>query len=74
MVDKVIQYIVVFLFFIGAISLMLAALHFSRYKKRPSGCCGGGHCESGEENYHSCYREKADFVEKYKSGMETAKR
>jgi hypothetical protein len=74
MVNKVIQYIVVFLFFIGAISLMLAALQFSRYKKRPSGCCGGGHCEDAEEIYHSCYHEKADFVEKYKSGMETAKR
>ena len=39
-----IQYIVVLLFSILALSLMLAALHFSRYKKRPSGCCGGLHC------------------------------
>lgn len=69
-----IQYIVVFLFFIGAISLMLAALHFSRYKKRPSGCCGGGHCKTGEETYHSCYHEKVDFVDKYKSNMESVDR
>ncbi len=72
-----IQYIIAFLFFIAAISIMLAALHFSQYKKRPSGCCGGGHCETdqgGDKSYHSCYREKVDFVEKYKSTAGTTER
>lgn len=65
-----IQYLVAFLLFIGAISLMLFALHFSQYKKRPSGCCGGGHCGTDlndETKVHSCYSEKAEFVENYKS-------
>jgi len=53
-----------------AFSGMLAALHFSQYRKRASGCCGGGHCstdENGETIGHSCYDEKMNFVEKYKA-------
>jgi len=38
------QYLVVFAFFIFAIGLMLASLHFSQYKKKSEGCCGGGNC------------------------------
>ena len=63
-----ISYIVAFLFFIGAIALMLFALQFSQYKKRPSGCCGGGHCSTGndgETKIHSCYSEKSEFVDNY---------
>ena len=49
---------------------MILSLHFSKYKKRPSGCCGGGHCKTGndgETQVHSCYDEKIDFVDKYKT-------
>lgn len=65
-----IEYIVVFLFFVLAFAGMLAALHFSKYRKRASGCCGGGHCstdQDGEAAGHSCYDEKVDFVDKYKA-------
>lgn len=68
------QYIVVFLFFVAAFALMLAALHFSQYKKRPSGCCGGGHCSPEDKEdgkYPGCYGEKVDFVERYKSTTES---
>lgn len=49
---------------------MILSLHFSKYKKRPSGCCGGGHCNTGndgETQAHSCYDEKVGFVDKYKT-------
>jgi len=65
-----IEYIIVFLLFVLAFSGMLAALHFSKYKKRASGCCGGGHCstdQDGETAGHSCYDDKVDFVDKYKT-------
>lgn len=39
-----IQYIVALGFFMLVFVLMALALNFSKYKKRPSGCCGGGHC------------------------------
>jgi hypothetical protein len=72
MVISMIQYIVVFLFFILAFSGFVAALHFSQYKKRASsGCCGGGHCSTDEEERdHSCYNEKIDFVDNYKKPKE----
>ena len=63
-----ISYIIAFLFFIGAMALMLFALQFSRYKKRPSGCCGGGHCATendDETKVHNCYAEKSEFVDNY---------
>jgi len=34
--------IIPILFCIVAFGIMAAALHFSKYKKRKSGCCGGG--------------------------------
>ena len=66
------QYIVVILFIILAFSGFLAALHFSRYKKRASsGCCGGEHCSTDEgERYNSCYNEKIDFVDNFKKPKE----
>lgn len=65
-----IQYIAVLLFFILALSLMLAALHFSRYKKRPSDCCGGLHCGESQEKVPGCHSEKADLAknDRHRSG------
>ena len=34
--------IIPIIFTIIAVGLMLGALHFSKYRKRKSGCCGGG--------------------------------
>ena len=34
------DFIIPIIFFMIALGLMLAALHFAKYKKRPSGCCG----------------------------------
>ena len=69
-----IQYIVIFLFFVLAFSGFVAALHFSQYKRRPSsGCCGGGHCDTDGgkgEHSHSCYSEKSEFVDNYKTPRE----
>ena len=38
------QYIVVFVFFLIALSLMLLSLKFSKYKERPGNSCGGDNC------------------------------
>ncbi len=64
-----IQYLIVILIFMFAISIFLFGLHFSKYKKRNAGCCGGGHCSTDEEgnDVHSCYSEKSEFVKKYKT-------
>jgi hypothetical protein len=55
------QIIVVTLFFVAAFSLMAMALHFAKYKKGDSGCCGGGHCETG--GGHSCYSSKVNYID-----------
>ena len=63
-----IQYIIVFAFFILAVVFFGATLHFTKYKKRNSGCCGGGHCDSSEGDEQQncgCYDEKVNFVENY---------
>ncbi|MBU0558481.1 MAG: hypothetical protein KJ799_06415 [Bacteroidetes bacterium] len=49
----IVQYIVVFVLFAVAIVGMGLALHFSQYKKRNSGCCGGQHCDT-EKASASC--------------------
>lgn len=54
------QIIVVTLFFIIAFSLMAMALHFAKYKKGDSGCCGGGNCETGGG---SCYNSKVHYID-----------
>jgi len=62
------QYIIVFAFFILAFVFMGITLHFSKYKKRKSGCCGGGHCDQPEDQNQDvcgCYDEKEKFVENY---------
>jgi hypothetical protein len=46
------QYIIVFIFFLIALSLMLGSLKFSKYKERPGSSCGGDDCAcdaSGKE-------------------------
>jgi len=48
------QYIVVFVFFLIALSLMLLSLKFSKYKERP-GSCAGDSCSCGASE-----REKND--------------
>lgn len=54
------QIIVVALFFIIAFSLMAMALHFAKYKKGDSGCCGGGSCGTGGG---SCYNSKVNYID-----------
>ena len=44
------EYIIAPIFFFVAMILMLAALKFSKYKERNSGCCGGGQCETKGSN------------------------
>ena len=64
------QILIVVGFFIVAMGGMMLALHFSKYKQRNSGCCGGVHCSTDEKEKHAaggCYREKMDFVEEYTS-------
>jgi hypothetical protein len=43
------------LFFMVALAGMLAALHWSKYKRRPSGCCGAHKvCEFQGEDVAEC--------------------
>jgi hypothetical protein len=57
------QFLVLVGFFVVAIAIMAAALHFSQYKKKENSCCGAGNCStSGGSHDHSCYSSKADFV------------
>ncbi len=61
-----IEFLLVVLVFSVAIVAMALALHFSKYKKRSSGCCGGAHCGTDKAPHdHSCHSEKMDFVKKY---------
>lgn len=54
-----------------AVVAMALSLHFSKYKKRPSGCCGGQHCETNGAHHndpeahatHSCYNDKVNYLE-----------
>ncbi|MBL1213088.1 MAG: hypothetical protein HND52_07015 [Ignavibacteriae bacterium] len=61
------QILIVIGFFIAAFSLMAVSLHFSKYKKRDSGCCGGGNCSTDENGnkVSSCYSSKSEFVDSY---------
>lgn len=53
------QYIVVFVFFLIALTLMLAALKFSKYKEQPGSNCGGDNCacEAAGKNVGECDKE-----------------
>jgi hypothetical protein len=42
------KFLIPIIFCAAAFLLMAGALHFSRYKKRKSGCCGGGVCSTTE--------------------------
>jgi hypothetical protein len=59
-----VQYILALFFMIVVFLGMMLALTFSKYKRKTSGCCGGGHCDS-EKSANSCYQEKKSFVENY---------
>ncbi|MBN2410870.1 hypothetical protein JXQ31_04195 [candidate division KSB1 bacterium] len=62
------QYIIIFAFFIVAFVFFGLSLHFSKYKRRKSGCCGGGHCDSPDGEKHvscGCYDEKVKFVKNF---------
>jgi len=63
-----IQYIIVIVFFVLALVFFGVTLHFSKFKRRHSGCCGGGHCDTPADHHQhncGCYDEKVNFVEKY---------
>ncbi|HPG41368.1 MAG TPA: hypothetical protein PLP19_05410 [bacterium] len=64
-----IQFLIIFLFFITALLFFGFALWFSKYKQRPSGCCGGGHCDTAVLHKHhhdakscTCYDEKTRMI------------
>lgn len=55
-----------------AIVGMAISLHFSKYKQRPSGCCGGTLCKTKghsthKEETHNCYKEKLNYLEELKN-------
>jgi hypothetical protein len=60
------QFIAVFVLFVIAILGFTAALHFSKYKRENSACCGGGNCDSkiGKKkgNSASCYHSKITYI------------
>lgn len=55
------QILIVTVFFAIAFSLMAMALHFAKWKKKESGCCGGGHCDTNGGS-HSCYNSKINYL------------
>ena len=62
------QFLIVFLFFLLAIGLMLLSLYFSKYKQNGENCCSGGHCssvKSSDPNHH-CEKDHAELISKIK--------
>jgi len=58
------EFLIVFVLFAVAIVLMALSLTFSKYKKRKSACCGGGHCESEKmPQEHKCKKHEQDISE-----------
>lgn len=53
------QYIVVFVFFLIALTLMLGSLKFSKYKERPGSSCGGDDCacEASGKDKSECSKD-----------------
>lgn len=53
------QYIVIFVFFLIALSLMLLSLKFSKYKERPGSSCGGDSCacDASGQDKGECAKE-----------------
>ncbi len=60
------QYIIVFVFFLMALSIMLVSLKFSKYKERPGSNCGGDNCacEASGKDKSECNKE-AEFENKF---------
>ncbi|MBN1302481.1 MAG: hypothetical protein JW995_14785 [Melioribacteraceae bacterium] len=56
---------------VGIFSIALVgfalSLHFSKYKRGNSACCGGGHCQShhndGKSTSGSCYSDKLNYID-----------
>ena len=61
------EFIFVFIVFLIAMTGFILSLHFSKYKRSDSGCCGGAHCGTEKSSDGSCYSEKLNFVDEYKS-------
>ncbi|HFE63863.1 MAG TPA: hypothetical protein ENK14_05530 [Caldithrix sp.] len=63
------ELIFVFVFFAIAALIMMLSLQFSKYKRRSTSCCGGGHCvavgHDHDEQVHTCHSEKLEFVNNY---------
>jgi len=57
------QYIIVFIFFLIALSLMLGSLKFSKYKERPGSSCGGDDCACDASGKERGNCEKSDEIE-----------
>jgi hypothetical protein len=57
------QILLVMGIFSVAIVGMAFSLHFSKYKKRPSACCGGANCDSYKQKVKSCYNEKLNYLQ-----------
>lgn len=62
------QFLIVFLFFFVAISLMLLSLYFSKYKENGESCCSGGTCSSikSSDNNHKCKKDHSELINKIK--------
>jgi len=62
------QFLIVFLFFLAAIGLMLLSLYFSKYKQNGESCCSGGHCSSvkSSDPNHQCEKDHQELIDKIK--------
>ncbi len=60
------QFLIVFLFFLVAMGIMLSSLYFSKYKQRDESCCGAGHCSSNKASdpNHEFKKDHAEFISK----------
>lgn len=50
------QFLIVFVFFLIAIGLMLLSLYFSKYKQNGESCCSSGNCATSgvKKDSHNC--------------------
>lgn len=62
------QFLIVFLFFLVAIGLMLLSLYFSKYKQNGESCCSGGSCSSNKsvDSNHQCKKDHDELISKIK--------
>lgn len=68
------QYIVVFVFFLIALTLMLGSLKFSKYKERPGSSCGGDSCacDASGKDKSECTKE-TEFENKFVINLDKIK-